>query len=59
MNFRFELGARVAIVPDGECGTLVARAEWLNSPPQYLVRFLEADGRVAERWMTEHSIVDN
>jgi hypothetical protein len=50
MTFVFNLKDTVRIIVSGEAGEVIGRAEYLNSNPQYLVRYKSADGRAVEYW---------
>jgi hypothetical protein len=39
-----------------ECGEIVARAEYTTSDPNYLVRYVGADGMATEQWWTESAL---
>lgn len=55
-TFKFDLGEAVAIAVSSEKGHVIARAEYLNSDPQYLVRYQAADGRGTESWWNEDAL---
>ena len=55
-NFKFGLGDNVAIIVSGEQGHVIGRSEYLNSEPQYLVRYKTADGRGIESWWSEDAL---
>lgn len=52
----FLLGDRVKVGNGLERGEVVARAEYLTSEPQYLVRYVAGDGRCVEAWWTESAL---
>jgi hypothetical protein len=56
MSFIYLLGQRVAIVESGECGTVIARAQYERNEDRYLVRYKAADGRATEAWWQESAI---
>lgn len=49
-EFAHELGAAVTIAASGESGTVIGRAEYVESTPNYWVRYKAADGRAVEAW---------
>lgn len=49
-DLRFSLGEAVCIAISGEQGTVIGRAQYTNSVPQYYVRYKAADGRATEAW---------
>lgn len=49
-KFAHELGAAVTITASEESGTVIGRAEYVESNPQYLIRYKAADGRATEVW---------
>lgn len=51
-GFRFGLGDD-AVLKSGEAGEIIGRAEYLNSEPNYLLRYTAADGRQVEQWWAE------
>jgi hypothetical protein len=53
---QFELNNEVTITASGESGTIIGRAEYSASSPQYLVRYKAADGRAVEAWWNEDAI---
>lgn len=55
-TFQFDLGDPVAIMVSTERGEVIARAEYLESDPQYLVRYKAADGRACEAWWAERAL---
>jgi len=55
-TFKFQLGEGVVIVVSGERGNVIARAEYLNCDPQYLVRYKAGDGRAIESWWSEDAL---
>jgi len=58
-TFRFELGDNVGIIVSSERGMVIARAEYLESEPQYLLRYKAADGRACEAWWAENALTPN
>lgn len=52
MTFKFNLGDEVTLQISGESGTVIGRAEYVNSTPSYYVRYRSADGRAIEAWWT-------
>lgn len=55
--FKFSLNERVKLVISNETGSVVGRAEYLNYPSQYRVRYLAGDGRQVEDWFGDDAIV--
>lgn len=53
---QFALNDEVTIAASGESGTIIARAEYSASAPQYLIRYKAADGRAVESWWNEDAI---
>ncbi len=43
-------------VDDERC-TVIGRAHYLDSNPQYMVRYVAADGRMTECWWAESALV--
>lgn len=56
-GFKFRLDQRVKLALSSEAGIVIARAEYLNGPNQYRVRYLTADQRQVEEWWEEAAIV--
>lgn len=52
-QFKFELGAEVTISVSGEYGTVIGRAEYPDSPNQYLILYKSSVGRAVEGWWSE------
>jgi hypothetical protein len=57
-DMKYELGQLVKAVVGEEQGTIIGRAEYLTSEPNYYVRYLAADGRMVEAWWAESAIGD-
>lgn len=55
-DFNYELGDTVEIDASGEQGTVIARAEYLNSEDQYQLRYACADGRAVEQWWADSAL---
>lgn len=56
-TFKFELEQAVSIKVSGEQGTVIARAEYAETPvAQYYVRFKAADGRACQDWWSEKAL---
>ncbi|EKB01402.1 hypothetical protein [Proteus mirabilis] len=51
--FKHELGQVVQVTISGEEGHIKARAEYNNSPNQYLIHYLTADGCGVDGWFEE------
>ena len=56
-SFVFNIGQPVALILSGEKGLVIGRAEYSDSINQYRVRYLAADGRQVEDWLTEEAII--
>jgi len=56
MNFKFELGVKVADKVTGYAGTVTARAEYLDDNNRYLVENKDATIRPIEWWYTEERL---
>lgn len=54
--FKFELGAKVQLVPSGEKGIVVGRAEYVNSGDTYHTRYVNAHGVLVESWWPEDAL---
>lgn len=54
--FKFELKQQVKITASDESGEVIARAEYSESSPAYLVRYKAADGRAVEQWWNESAL---
>lgn len=52
---KYRLGAHVVLASD-ESGEVIARAEYSNAEPSYLIRYTAADGRLVEQWWGESAI---
>lgn len=57
-EFSHELGEQVEL-NSGEKGVVIARAEYLESEPSYLIRYVAADQRLTEAWWSGQAIKDN
>ena len=57
-TFAHELNATVTIAASGERGTVIARAEYLESTPNYLIRYKAADGRAVESWWSGSALAE-
>lgn len=51
-TFAFKLGD-TATLESGETGTIVGRAQYVDSNPQYYLRYTAADGRLVTNWWDE------
>ena len=56
-TFDFKLGDRVKLAMSEERGSIIGRAHYLEADPQYDVRYVAADGRMVEGWLSETAIV--
>ena len=54
-KFVYKLGDAVTLT-SGEGGTVIGRAHYLDSNPQYLVRYADGTGRLVENWWFESAI---
>lgn len=52
----FELNQRVSIAVSGEEGVVIARAEYVDANPSYLIRYRCADGRAVDAWWPESAL---
>ncbi|SCM79846.1 Bacteriophage protein (modular protein) [uncultured Pleomorphomonas sp.] len=55
-NFKFKLGAIVALTHSPETGEVIGRAEYTTTENNYLVRYRAGDGRQTEAWWGESAI---
>jgi hypothetical protein len=55
--WEFKLHQHVKLVESEEAGTVVGRAEYTNSPNNYLVRYRAGDGRQTEAWWTADALM--
>ncbi|MCS0501419.1 hypothetical protein [Ancylobacter mangrovi] len=55
--FGFSLGEAVGLSASNEHGVVIARAEYVNRCPAYLVRYRAADGSMVEAWWDEDALV--
>ena len=55
-TFDYKLGDAVKLVLSGETGHIVGRAQFSYANPEYRIRYLAADGRQVEDWITESAI---
>ena len=58
MNFKFGLGAKVALSLSGEQGEVKGRAEYEKSQNSYFVRYVNGEGGQGEEWVSEDALVD-
>lgn len=56
MAFKFKLNHEVIIEASGECGMVVGRAEYADGKPQYLIRYMAADGRAVQQWWDQSAL---
>lgn len=54
-TFNFKLNEKVAL-ESGESGTIIGRAHFVDSNPQYYVRYVGGDGNLIEQWWAESAI---
>lgn len=57
-HFSFDLHSRVRLVESDETGTVIGRAEYVESANQYLVRYRAGDGRQVESWWAESALLN-
>jgi hypothetical protein len=55
-KFAHDLGAAVTITASGESGTVIARAEYIEDSPSYLIRYKAADGRAVQNWWSGNAL---
>jgi hypothetical protein len=55
-TFTYELGAQVTLAMSQEHGEIVGRAEYTNAADAYYVRYVAADGRQVEAWLSEDAL---
>jgi len=56
-TFDYKLGDRVDLTESDESGGLIiGRAQYTNSNPAYLVRYVAGDGRQVENWISEDAL---
>nr|WP_321459654.1 hypothetical protein [uncultured Cohaesibacter sp.] len=55
-TFAFDLDQKVKMKLSDEQGLIIGRAEFVMDTPNYLVRYLAADGRQVESWWNESAI---
>lgn len=56
-EFSHDLGEQVEL-ESGEKGVIIARAEYQESEPSYLIRYVAADQRLTESWWSGRAIKD-
>ena len=54
--FAFLLGDAVELTLSGEQGVVIGRAEYTESEPQYLVRYVTAQNCQVEAWLSQSAI---
>ena len=55
-KFKFSLNQRVALSLSGEEGVVIARAQYVEGPDRYLVRYVTKTGTQVEEWFTRAAI---
>lgn len=55
--FLFELNSGVMIATSGETGTVIGRAEYVASEPNYCLRYKTAQGVAEQSWWPESALV--
>ena len=53
---KYRLNQPVGIICSDETGEVIARAEYSNEEPRYLLRYQCADGRAVESWWSESAL---
>lgn len=54
---KYNLNQSVMIECSQETGEVIARAEYVNAEPSYLVRYKNAEGRAVESWWAESALI--
>lgn len=54
-TFNFKLNDKVKLA-SGEAGEVIGRAQYVDSNPQYQVRYVAADGRMVQDWWNESAL---
>lgn len=54
-KFEFKLKDKVSL-ESGEAGVVIGRAHFVDSNPQYQVRYKAGDGRMIESWWYESAL---
>lgn len=52
----FKLGDKLKITRSGELGIVFGRATYVDSNPQFLLRYCRADGVAADGWFHESEV---
>lgn len=55
-TFVFELKQVVRITESGEVGTVIARADYAEAVPSYLVRYKNHQGIAVEQWWSQNAL---
>ena len=55
-GFKYNLSDYVGLIGSDENGQIIGRSEYVNSEPQYLIRYMAADGRLVEAWWDEDAL---
>lgn len=55
--FEFELAAMVKLVTSNEVGEVIGRAEYLESSPQYYIRYCNGAGVQTEAWWSQSALI--
>jgi hypothetical protein len=56
MNFQFELGDLAVIAESGEQGKVIGRAEYIDCPPSFLIRYQQSNGVAVEMWWIDGAL---
>ena len=55
-SYVFDIGQQVAFSTSKNPGTVVGRAEYIDSAPSYYVRFIDGHGDQKKEWFSESDI---
>lgn len=55
-TFTFKLDQPVKLRDSNETGRVIGRAHFVDSNPQYHIRYRAGDGRVVESWWNESAV---
>ena len=56
MGFQFELGDLAVIAESGEQGKVIARTEYMDCPPAFLIRYQQSNGVAVETWWPDSAL---
>lgn len=57
MSFNFELGQNVSLAVSNEVGTIIGRADYVNSSYQYYVHYADGNGCAKSEWFYESQLI--